>query len=67
MIADFANINCYKITEVTEIKFMKKTLLRRVKGCVYYIFAGLLCMFKREHFKNKGKCFLLHFESSFRS
>lgn len=30
MKADFANIATYKITELTEIAFMKKTVLRRV-------------------------------------
>ena len=37
-----------------------------LKGCVSYIFASL-CMSKREHLRNKGKCFLFHFESSFHS
>ena len=36
-----------------------------LKGCVSYIFASLFCMSKREHLRNKGKCFLFHFESSF--
>ena len=35
------------------------------KGCVRYIFASLFCMSKREHLRNKEKCFLFHFESSF--
>ena len=36
------------------------------KGCVRYIFASLfLCL--KEHFWNKEKCFLFHFESCFRS
>ena len=34
------------------------------KGCVRCIFANLFCMSKREHFRNKEKCFLFHFESS---
>ena len=34
--------------------------------CVRYIFVSLFCMSKREHLWNK-KCFLFHFESSFRS
>ena len=37
------------------------------KDCVRYIFARLLCMSKKEHFSKKKKCFLFHFESSFRS
>ena len=41
--------------------------LNNLKGCVRYIFAGLFCMYKREHFRNKEKCFLFHFESSSRS
>ena len=36
------------------------------KGCVRYIFASLF-MSKREHLRNKEKCFLFHFESSSRS
>ena len=35
-----------------------------LKGCVCYIFASMYCMFKREHLRNKEKCFLLLFESS---
>ena len=38
-----------------------------VKGCVRYIFASLFFMSKMEHFRNKEKCFLFHFESSFHS
>ena len=38
-----------------------------IKGCVRYIFASLFCMSKREHLRNKEKCFLFHFESSSRS
>ena len=34
-----------------------------LKGCVCYIFASLLCMFKKEHL---WKCFLFHFKSYFR-
>ena len=34
-------------------------------GCVCYILASLVCMSKREDLKNKGKCFLFHFESPF--
>ena len=37
------------------------------KGCARYIFASLFGMFKREHLKNKEKCFLFHFKSSSRS
>ena len=37
------------------------------KGCVRYIFAGLFYWYKREHFRNKEKCFLFHFESSYYS
>ena len=46
---------------------LKSQSICNVKGCVCYIFAGLFCMSKREHFKNKEKCFLFHFESSFHS
>ena len=38
-----------------------------IKGCVRYIFDSLFCMSKREHLRNKEKCFLFHFESSSRS
>ena len=38
-----------------------------LKGCVCYIFASLFCMSRRQHLWNKEKCFLFHFESSFRS
>ena len=38
-----------------------------LQGCVRYIFASLFCMYKREYLWNKEKCYLLHFESSFRS
>ena len=41
--------------------------LSLLKGCVRYIFASLFCVSKRQHFRNKEKWFLLHFESSFRS
>ena len=37
------------------------------KGCACHIFASLFFMSKREHLWNKEKCFLFHFESSFRS
>ena len=37
------------------------------KGCVCYVLASLFCMSKREHSWNKEKCFLFHFENSFRS
>ena len=49
---------------VLVLYFLKINLF---KGCARYIFASLLCMSKREHFWNKEKCFLFHFESSFRS
>ena len=39
----------------------------RIKGCVLYILASLLSKSKREHLWSKGKCFLSHFKSSFRS
>ena len=38
-----------------------------LKGCIPYIFASLFCMSKREHLRNKEKCFLFHFKSSSRS
>ena len=38
-----------------------------LKGCVRYIFTSLFFISKREHLWNKEKCFLFHFESSFRS
>ena len=38
-----------------------------LKICVRYIFTSLLCMPKREDLWNKEKCFLFHFECSFRS
>ena len=34
--------------------------------CVRYIFTSLFCISKREHFRNKKKCFLFYFESSSR-
>ena len=39
----------------------------RFKGCVCYNFANLFCMSKKEHLRNKEKCFLFHFKSSSRS
>ena len=39
----------------------------KFKGCVRYSFATLLSISKREHLRNKEKCFLFHFESSSRS
>ena len=39
--------------------------LSLLKGCVRYIFSSLFC--ERQHFRNKEKWFLFHFESSFRS
>ena len=33
-------------------------------GCIRYIFASLFCMSKRQHLRNKEKCFLFHFKSS---
>ena len=38
-----------------------------IKDCVRYIFANLFCMSKKEHLRKKDKCFLFHFENSFRS
>ena len=38
-----------------------------LKGRVCYIFTSLFCMPKREDLRNKEKCFLFHFESSFSS
>ena len=38
-----------------------------VKGCVRYIFTGLFCISKREHLRNKEKCFSFHFDCPFRS
>ena len=38
--------------------------LLSLEGCIRYIFASLFCMSKREHLRNKEKCFLFHFESS---
>ena len=35
------------------------------KSCVRYIFASLFGMSKDEHFRSKGKCFLIYFESAF--
>ena len=35
------------------------------KGCVCYIFASLFFMFKKEHLRNKEKCFLFHFKGLF--
>ena len=44
-----------------------KILKSMFKGCVHYIFASLFYMSKGEHWWNKKKCFLFHFENSFRS
>ena len=41
--------------------------LNGFEDCVRNIFASLFCMAEREHFRNKKKCFLFHFESSFSS
>ena len=48
-------------------EYLKTQQLVVFKGWVCYVFASLFCMSKREHFRNKEKCFLFHFESSFRS
>ena len=42
-------------------------IMTLIKGCVRFIFASLFYMSKREHFWNKEKYFLFHFESSSRS
>ena len=34
---------------------------------ICYIFVSVFCISKREHLWNEEKCFLFHFESSFRS
>ena len=47
------------------VSFIKITVL--LKDCVRYIFTSLFCMSKREDLWNKEKCFLFHFECSFRS
>ena len=44
--------------------FDSKTGIFIFKGCVRYIFARLFCMPKREHFRNREKYVLFHFESS---
>ena len=49
--------NTIKVVVYTDASF---------KGCVCYIFASMFCMSKREHLRNKEKCFLFHFENSFR-
>ena len=36
----------------------------KIQACVRYIFASLFCISKREHLRNKEKCFLFCFESS---
>ena len=62
--------NCLKNLEkmVTETFNLAKTVNKnQLKACVRYTFASLFCTAKIEHFWNKGKCFLLHFETSFRS
>ena len=38
-----------------------------IKGCVRYAFASFFFKSKKEHLRNKEKCFLFHFKSSFRS
>ena len=37
------------------------------KGCAHDVFPSLFCISEKEHFWNKKKWFLFHFESSFRS
>ena len=59
-----------KKSEKSKINFSTpriEKIRKELKGCVRYIFACLFCLSKREHLWNKGKCFLFHFESSFRS
>ena len=47
--------------------FTPKEVLLKLKGCVRYIFSSLVSMSNKEHLWNRKKCFLFHFESSFRS
>ena len=52
-------------TEAQLATFNQKMLIfpkLQAKHC--YIFASLFCMSKRDHLRNKEKCFLFHFESS---
>ena len=35
-------------------------IMKYLKDCDRYIFAGLFSMAKREHFRNKKNCFLFH-------
>ena len=58
--------NC-KVTKFCQVAFdIIVVSLHIFKDFVHYIFASLF-MSKREHLWNKEKCFLFHFESSFRS
>ena len=63
------NYKEYICTSVCFAKLMPKIplALPQVQGCVCDIFASLICMSKREHFRNKEKYFLFHFKSPFHS
>ena len=54
------------VLELLPKVFLASQTAKFFRGCVRYIFVSLFCIYKREHFLNKKKCFLFHFESSYR-
>ena len=63
----YGNVGLHKNYLKSKFSTYKKHVsIERLKGCVRYIFASLFYMSKREHFRNKEKYFLFHFESSSR-
>ena len=61
----YSQQNC--LDQANYVKEFESCLWTVLKGCVRYIFASLFSMSKREHLRNKEKCFLFHFRSSSRS
>ena len=55
-------------TGVVDVKMNGSVVEKKssFKGCVNYIFASLISLSKGEHFRQKEKCFLFHFESTFK-
>ena len=62
--ANHGSMNC---SEFYSYSLTDRYLGLIIKGCVLYIFTSAFFMSKRKDLWNKEKCFLFHFESSFRS
>ena len=61
-----SSISLKESIEVHLVGFVSQDM-QYFKGFVCYSFASLFCMSKKEHFRNKKKCFSFHFKSSFPS